>query len=150
MKKHIVLILVLLFSSVEAKAQFNYSRQITINSATFNPATQTNFPVLFCANGAAPCNTPIAGWNQSGSGAHVLNASGFDIRPYGDSTCSTSPMTYQMSNYVASTGEVEMWVLISSLPTSNFTFYLCYGNSSLTTDGSSASTWNSNFVGVWH
>src|SRR5215469_1916439 len=51
---------------------FNCQRSITL-AHTSVPATQSNFTVLVCANGASPCNASVSGLNQSGGGAHVLN-----------------------------------------------------------------------------
>lgn len=81
---------------------------------------------------------------------HVSGAGGFDIRPYSDTSC-TTPLTYELERYNASTGEVIMWVKIASLSSSVDTvIYLGYGDSSLTTDGSSTATWSNNFVSVYH
>lgn len=115
-------------------------------SVTFNhllvPSTQTNFPVLI--------NVTDVGLKSVGNGGNVQSANGYDIRPYSDSGL-TSAMTYELDFFNASTGNVVMWVLIPSLSSASDTvIYLRYGDSTITTDGSSSSTWDGNYLGVWH
>src|SRR5262249_35043353 len=57
-----------------------------------------------------------------------------------------------LGTYNGSTGYFEMWVLVPSLShTSDTTFYLCYGDITLTTNGSSAAVWQSdNYRFVYH
>jgi hypothetical protein len=131
-------------------ASYQYSRAITIQGSQV-PSTQTNFTVLVCANGASPCNTSVSGLNQTGAGAHVANANGDDIIFTSDSSC-TSKLNWEMEDYVPSTGEMEAWVLIPSLTTSNQTMYMCYGNSAISTfqGGATGSAWDSNYGGVYH
>jgi Concanavalin A-like lectin/glucanases superfamily/Domain of unknown function (DUF2341) len=119
---------------------FGYYSPDTVNTGQV-PSTQTNFPRL-------------VSWTDNrfktvSNGGHVLNSSGFDIRPYSDSSLSTA-LTYELERYNASTGEVVMWVKRSSLADGNVT-YLAYGNSSLTTDGSDGpNTFSNSFVAVYH
>lgn len=152
MKKIFFTFLLFLLPSICSASGYSYQRQITINGATYNPATQSNFTVLLCANGSSPCDTSVAGLNESGLGAHVTNSNGYDI--VFSSTACTSPtlMSWEMENYVASTGEMEVWVLVPSLTTSNQTIYMCYGNNNISSfqGGVAGSAWNSNFVGVYH
>lgn len=120
-------------------AQLYYS-PISINAAQV-PSTQTDFPVLVSQTDAR--------FKTIGNGGHVNNSSGFDIRPYSD-TGLTTALTYQLERYNASTGEVIMWVKVSSLSSSTTPIYLGYGDTGISTDGSSTSTWDSNFVNVYH
>jgi hypothetical protein len=130
---------------------FSYCRQITLNLATYNPGSQSNFTVLVCANGASPCNTSVGGLNQSGGGAHVQNSNGYDIVFTSDAGCTTD-LNWEKESYVASTGEMEMWVLVTSLGTSNQSIYMCYGNSSISTfqGGATGSAWNTNYKAIYH
>ncbi len=120
---------------------FSYYSPISINSAQV-PSTQTDFPVLV--------NLTDARFKTVGNSGHVQNSSGFDIRPYTDSTLVTAITGYELERYNASTGEVVMWVKVSSLTSSSTPFVLAYGDSGISTDGSSTSAWDSNFKGVWH
>ena len=116
---------------------FSFYSPVTVQSGQV-PSTQTNFPMLVSytdnrlksvANGGH-CQTP------------------FDIRPYSDSSLTTA-LTFELVFYSASTGQVEMWVKIPSL-SDGYVIYLAYGDASLSSDGSSTSTWDSNFVAVYH
>ncbi len=104
------------------------------------PSTQTNFTKL-----SFPTDNRF---KTIGNGGHVSNSSGFDIRPYSDSGL-TTPLTYELVYYNASTGQFEMHVLIPSL-SNGYVTYFGYGDTGITTDGSSTSAWDSNFKGVWH
>jgi len=83
----------------------------------------------------------------------VKNSSGYDIIFTTDSAC-TNLLTWEMENYVASTGEFEAWVTNTSTAlshSSNTTIYMCYGNPSIATFQSTASSvWDSNYKAVYH
>jgi hypothetical protein len=117
---------------------FGYYSPVTVNSAQV-PSTQTNFPMLVSYTDAR--------LKTVGNGGHVQNSSGYDIRPYDG--IGGSAMTYELERYNASTGEVIMWVKVPSLAVASVV-YLYYGDSGISTDGSSTSTWNTNFSGVYH
>ena len=118
---------------------FAFYSPITINAGQV-PSPQTNFTVTVKVTDAR--------LKVVGSGGHVQNSTGFDIRPYSD-TGLTTPLAYELENYVSGTGELEMHVIISSL-VSGMVFYLAYGDASLNTNGSSTGAWDANFKGVWH
>ncbi len=131
----------LLALSVNAWAAFGYYSPVSINAAQV-PSTQTDFAVLVSQTDNR--------FKTVGNGGHVQNASGFDIRPYTDSTLVTAITGYELERYNASTGEVVMWVKVSSLSSSTTPFVLAYGDSGISTDGSSSTTWDSNFLAVYH
>src|SRR5712672_1833507 len=120
---------------------FSYYSPISINAAQV-PSTQTDFPVLVSVTDARFKTVAYSG--------HVQNSSGFDIRPYTDSTLVTAITGYELERYNASTGEVIMWVKVSSLTSSSTPFVLAYGDSGISTDGSSTTTWSNSFIGVYH
>lgn len=61
-----------------------------------------------------------------------------------------SYLNFETESYSSSTGAIDDWVDVPSLSTGSI-IYACYDNSSITTDQSHpSSTWNSNYVGVWH
>lgn len=121
-------------------AQAWYS-PISINSAQV-PSTQTDFPVLVSVTDAR--------FKTIANSGHVANANGYDIRPYTDTTLGTAITGYELERYSATTGEVIMWVKVSSLSSSTTPIVLGYGDTSLTTDGSSTTTWSNSFLAVWH
>jgi hypothetical protein len=69
-----------------------------------------------------------------------------------DTACSSAVTAWEVASYSASTGTVELWVNQGTLShTVNTVFYLCIGNSAVTTYQSTASnTWNANFVRAYH
>ncbi len=130
-----------LLATSQAWAAFGYYSPVSINAAQV-PSTQTDFPVLVSVTDNR--------FKTVGNGGHVQNSSGFDIRPYTDSTLSTAITGYELERYNASTGEVIMWVKVSSLSSSTTPFVLAYGDSGISTDGSSNTTWSNSFVNVYH
>lgn len=118
---------------------FGYFRALVVQSGQV-PSTQTDFPVLV--------SVTHADLKSTANGGHVQSASGFDIRPYSNPGLS-STLTYELEFYDAVNGILVMWVKIASL-SSGSVFYLAYGDSGITTDGSSASTWDSNYKWVAH
>lgn len=123
---------------------FTYSRSVTIDHTKISSTDQTNFPVL--VSGVYSYLATVA---NSGK---VQNASGYDIGFYTNSDCSTGKMSWETENYSSTTGTVNYWVKVPSVSASTDTvFYICYGNASITTDQSVASSvWDSGFKGVWH
>ncbi len=139
MRRAILLLLILTAS--RAFGAFGYYAPVEIDH-TLVPSDQTDFPVLISVTDAT-LKTVF-------NGGHVENASGFDIRPYADTGCAT-PLTYELERYNATTGEVVMWVKMATLSsTVNDKIYLAYGNTALSTDGSSTAVWSNNFGAVWH
>src|SRR5712675_599468 len=120
---------------------FSFYSPLSINSAQV-PSTQTDFPVLVSVTDAR--------FKTVGNGGHVQNSSGFDIRPYTDSTLTTAITGYELERYNASTGEVVMWVKVSSLTSASTPFVLAYGDAGISTDGSSSSTWSNSFRSDFH
>ena len=82
--------------------------------------------------------------------ASAAKATGTDILFTGSDGISL--LNYEVERYVSSTGELEAWVKMPTLPSStDTTFYMYYGNGAATASLQSASnTWNTNYVGVWH
>jgi hypothetical protein len=123
---------------------FTYYKSVTIASAQCGASDSSNFPVTIWVTDADLKTT--------GNGGKVQNSSGFDIRPYADVGL-TSALTFELvaNTYVPTTGAVEMHVKIPTVShTVDTVFYLAFGDSSLSTDGSSTSTWDSFYQGVWH
>lgn len=118
---------------------FTFSSPITVNSAQV-PSPQSDFPMLV--------NYVDTRFKTVGNGGHVQNSSGFDIRPYSDAAL-TKPLTYELERYNASSGEVIMHVKKPHIENGDVT-YLGYGDSGLSSDGSSTATWSSNYVSVYH
>jgi hypothetical protein len=121
---------------------FTYYTPVTIDHTKCGGSDSSNFTVLF--------NTVDARFKTVANGGHVQNSSGFDIRPYSDSGLTTA-LNFELERYNASTGEVVMWIKEGTVShTSDTVYYLAYGDSSLSTDGSSTSAWDSTFTRVYH
>jgi biopolymer transport protein ExbB len=83
------------------------------------------------------------------NGGKVESSSGYDI-VFTLSDCSTL-LDHQIEKYVPSTGEYVAWLRIPSLSNSvNTTIGMYYGNSAIASDPSTTSTWNAQYIGVWH
>jgi hypothetical protein len=68
-----------------------------------------------------------------------------------DSGCG-SPLNFEIESYVGATGQMAYWVQVPGVShVSDTVFYMCYGNSSITSSQANASgTWDSNFKAVIH
>lgn len=120
---------------------FSYYSPISINAAQV-PSTQTDFPVLVSVTDAR--------FKTVSNGGHVTSPNGYDIRPYTDTTLGTAITGYELERFVATTGELIMWVKVASLSSSTTPIVLAYGDSSVTTNDSSTTTWSNSFLGVYH
>lgn len=121
---------------------YSYYSPLVIDHTKVPTADQTNFAVLI--------NLTDNRLRTLSNGGHASSAAGFDIRPYSDSALAT-PLSFELERYNSTSGELVMWVKIPTLShTVDTTFYLAYGDSSLTTNGSSNATWDANYLGVWH
>jgi hypothetical protein len=154
--RRVIFFISLILLANPAFASYLYYRSITVQASQVNnnAGSLTQFPILVCGNSVSgACTTSIPGLKQSGAGAHVANSNGYDIVFGTDKACQNL-LTWEMENYVASTGEFEAWVTNTSTPlsgTANTTFYMCYGNSAISSFQSTASSvWDSNYVAVWH
>lgn len=118
-------------------------RTITIDH-TKVPATQVNFTI--------PVNGNYSYLATTGNGGKVQSAQGFDVGFYQNADCATSKLAWEQVGWNPSTGNVEYWVKIPSLSSSADTvIYMCYGDTTITTDQSATTTaWDSNYGGVWH
>ena len=109
---------------------FGFYTPLTITSnSSLLPATQTNFPLLLSFTDNR--------FKTVGNGGHVQNSSGFDIRPYSNSSLTTA-LSYERVSYSASAGTFQIWVLIPSL-SQGLVIYLAYGDAALSSDGTSLS-----------
>lgn len=121
---------------------YTYRRLITQDHTKISGAADlTSF--------AVPINGTYSYLAVTGSGGKVTNASGFDIRF--ESTGGTQ-LNHQVEKWVSTTGEFVAWVNVPTLTfASDYTFYIYYGNASVsTTEEHATATWDSTYEGVWH
>lgn len=118
---------------------------LTLGSATYIPSTQSNYPMLVCANGSAGCAGTFNFNNTSSSGYDII---------FSTTTCSGSNLSkntfWEMPN-APSTGTsfAEFWVYFPSLVAAG-TIHVCTGSSGPTAfqGGITGSAWGS--IGTWH
>jgi hypothetical protein len=124
---------------------FTYYKSVTVDHTQCGTSDSSNFPVSIWITDAD--------FKTVGNGGYVQNSNGYDIRPYADSGL-TTPLTFELvpTTYVATTGAFEMHVQIPTLShTSDTVFYLAFGDSGISTDGSSSAVWSSaNYYAVYH
>lgn len=162
--KRILFILFLTFYSLTntAFAGYSYLRAITVNASQISGGVNlTQFPILVCGNASSgACTASVSNMATVANGGNIQNTTTVnsqtvpaDLIFTTDAGCSNL-LTWQMANYNASTGEFEAWVTNTSTPlsySSNTTFYMCYGNSAISSfQSTSTAVWDSNYMGVWH
>jgi hypothetical protein len=121
---------------------YGYYKTLTVQAGKAS-GTQSSFPVLVL-NPASASGT----LRTTGNGGHVTSSSGYDIVP---STTSGALLPFELvsGSYVAASGNLQMWVNVSSLADGTV-INLCYGNSAVTTyQGTNSTTWNG-YVTVAH
>lgn len=147
--KKLLLLLLCLIPTTQVFASFGYSQAVVIQASQVGGAvaTPTNFQVDF--------DVTQSGLKTVGNGGHVQNANGYDISMFSDSTCSTQ-LALERELYNASTGKYTGWTKVPALSTTtNTTIYLCYGDSSISTDPNLNGTYGATSVwtgynNVWH
>ena len=139
----------LMCAACTPRSGYTYCRTITVQAGQVT-GTLTNFTNLICANstlGNGTACATVTGLNQSGGGAHVQNASGYDIV----FDIGAGLLNWESQKYVASTGEVVIHLLNASI-TVGTVVNMSYGNSGISTfqGGAVGSAWNDGFTyGVW-
>ena len=123
-------------------AGYEHRKLITLNSSQITgSADHVNFPVMI--------EFTDVKLKSNSNGGGVTNLSGFDI--IFTASDGSTLLDHELQNYDPATGYLLSWVRIPALsPTVNTTIYLYYGNASVFTNQSTTSTWNSNYLSVWH
>lgn len=140
-----LILLLFILTSKESFAQvsgYGYYIDVTINSSQVSGSgSHTNFPVLVDITDNDLATTT--------NGGFVEHVNGYDIA-FTDAS-NTATYDHQIEEYDASAGQITAWVKIPSLSTSsNTTIRLYFGNSSVTTNPSTANVWDNNYMAVWH
>ncbi len=126
-------------------AGYGNRKLITINSSQVaGTADLTNFPLL--VNFTSPT---VPDLRTTSNGGSVTSSDGYDIAF--TSSDGVTELDHEIELYVATTGAYIAWVRIPTLDYDDDTqIYMYYGNSSVTTDPSTAATWDSHYQAVWH
>jgi len=121
----------------------NLMRAITINAAQVSTANKTNFPVLVQGTYSYLANVA--------NGGSVNSLSGYDIVFYAD-TARRTKLNFEIDSYNPVTGAISAWVMIPTVShTVNTTFYMYYGDATITTDQSNKTgVWDANYQAVYH
>lgn len=158
-------------SSYAIRSQFEYNGNINANVADITQGTAgaTN-PTWTSSNASASHTAVIASFKSNAvsvfgslktvaNGGDVNNTTTFNGNTvpadvvFSSATDCSALMSWDIENYSASNGQMEAWVLVSSLSSSvNTTITMCYGKSAVTTyqGGSVGSAWDSNFKNIYH
>lgn len=120
---------------------YTYRKKITVDATKVSGSgSLTDFPVL-----VSHTDTALKTVANSGK---VENASGYDIR---FETTGGTELDYERILYVATTGQIIVWLQATIDGTTSTEVYMYYGNSSISTDQSDPTgTWDANFKGTWH
>ena len=121
---------------------FSYQRKITIDDAMVQNGPHTSFPVLISESQDFLKTVSNGGRIQSAKGHDILFTASDQI----------TILDHEIETYSSSTGQLEAWVRIPSLPSDADTeIYMFYGNSSITTPMERVSSvWDSDFQVVQH
>ncbi len=120
----------------------NRKKFIIESDSVSGSSNLTDFPVLISITDSdfAFNASPTVGTN---------NSNGFDIAF--SAADGTTALDFELESYNSGTGEIVFWVRFPTLSTSIDTqFFIYYGDSGITTDQSTTSTWDSNYQLVMH
>lgn len=119
-----------------------YRKRVTIDGDQVGgSADLTNFPLLI--------GVTDNDLRTTANNGNVENANGYDITF--TTSDGTTGLNHEIISYDATTGAYVAWVNVSTVSYNSDTdIYMYYGNSAISGDPSSTSTWNSNYVAVWH
>lgn len=120
---------------------FGFNRAITVNSSQVIGGPHSSFAMR-----VAGTHAYLATFTNGGN---VQDAQGDDIQFFSNSDCATGKLDWERELYVATTGQIEFQVRISSIDTGSV-IYMCYGDASETADESNPTgVWNSAYLGRW-
>jgi biopolymer transport protein ExbB len=144
-KNYLFIVLTSIFINFSLLAQpsgYSYGKKITIdNTKVSGSGSHTNFPVLISLTDNDLRTTGNSGYVQSSNGYDIIFTSGNGSTTY----------SHEIEKYNASTGEFVAWVNVPSLSaTANTEINMYYGNSSIASNPSSTSTWNSDYIVNMH
>lgn len=129
---------------------YSFCQTFTVNHLKV-PSTQTSFTVL--------ATTTQAVLKTVANSGHVQNTTTFNGQTvpadliFSTAADCSAAMSWDVEDYVSTTGELEAWILNTSLSSSADTvFYMCYGNASVTTyqGGAVGAAYDSNYKLVHH
>jgi hypothetical protein len=139
---------------------YSFSQKLIIkHSLVGNTTTLTNFPYLVPFNGAASSSITLADLKtvaNSGSIQHTAANSAGVTGPADfivcDAASAGTAIKFEIAQYTATSGKMEMWVQIASLSNSvDQNIWIFYGNSGVSTTQQDLSLWaDANYVGVFH
>ena len=121
---------------------YSYGKKITIDNTKVSGSTSlTDFPILISLT-----DNDLRSTSNSG---YVQNTNGYDIT-FKNAT-GTTVLSHEIEKYNPSTGELIAWVKVPSLSaTTDTEINMYYGNPCISSDPSSSSTWNSDYIVDMH
>jgi hypothetical protein len=112
-----------------------YRKQITIDHTKVSD-TLVNFPVI-----VSTTDTDLKTKTQS-DGDDIL---------FMDTTGAATQLSHEIEQYDQSVGTLVAWVNLPTISSSQDTiFYMYYGNPSCSSQQNPATTWDSNYLAIWH
>ena len=121
---------------------YSYGKKITIdNTKVSGSSSLTDFPVLISFT-----DNNLRSTSNSGN---VHSSNGYDITFKNNS--GTTVLSHEIEKYDPTTGELIAWVKVPSLSaTTDTEINMYYGNPCISSDPSSSSTWNSDYIVDMH
>jgi len=139
--------LILLLVALPAFGAYGHSRTITIDHTKVPNTDQSYFPVLVSGTYSYLATVANGGLVQNVDGSS--NAT--DLVFTSDANCSIL-LPFEIETYTATSGLINYWVRVPLVShTVDTVFYLCYGNSAVTTQqAQTRAVWANGFTMVMH
>lgn len=123
---------------------WGYRKSLMIDKrkvSTVSGTTLTNFPVLVSFTDPQLKFTSSGGLVASSTGADILFTA----------SDGKTKLNHEIEKYDSTTGQVIAWVQIPTLsPSTDTQIYMYFGSTPNAPQQNAASTWDSNYKGVWH
>jgi hypothetical protein len=138
---------------------YTYAKKFTVPIYQVPNTDQTNFPVYLAFNGVGFGDILLSDLKTVANGGKIQNTANNSISVSGpadlvfcDAASTGNALKYEVSRYSAATGAMEAHVLLSILShTTATTFWMFYGNASVSTTQQDLSLWSTaNYIQVCH
>ncbi len=119
---------------------YKYTKEITINTGQVCGGPHNNFQMLI--------NHVDVDLKHVSYGGHISHIHGYDL-VFSSNNSESTILHHDLESYDPSTGSITAWVRLPNID-DDTTIFMHYGNGNVISNPSTDSTWDSEYLGVWH
>jgi hypothetical protein len=139
---------------------YSFSQQLIVkHNLVANSTTLTNFPYLVPFNGAATSSITLTALKTVANSGSIQNTAANSAGVTGpadfivcDAASAGNAIKFEIAQYTATSGKMELWVQIASLSNSaDQNIWIFYGNAGVVATQQDLSMWtDASYVGIFH